>query len=109
MPACRLSQEVELKQHSLALLEERARGSEAHQLGEAVAATQAELGQAQQAVQDARERKQQLVAAAKVGGWAGGLPHHYRPLGFPALPWHRQQSGQFLLSSEAGILDRGHA
>ena len=63
----RLSQELELKQHSLSLLEERARGSEAHQLAEAAAATEKELGEAQQAVQVARERKQELVAAAKVG------------------------------------------
>lgn len=62
----RLSQELELKQHSLALLEERARGSEAHQLAEAVAATEAELGEAKQASQDAKERKQELVQAAKV-------------------------------------------
>lgn len=71
-PCARLSQELELKQHSLALLEERARGSEAHQLAEAVAATQGELEGAQQAGAEARERKQQLVAAAKVGGWCEG-------------------------------------
>ena len=84
-----MGQELELKQHSLSLLEERARGSEAHQLAEAAAATQAELKQAQQAAQAARERKQELVAAAKVrwGSEGGGL----------GFGWRVAQAGDSLL------------
>lgn len=64
---CRLSQELELKQHSLKLLEERMAGSEAAQLAEAVAATQQELEEATAAVAAAQEKKKEMVAAAKVG------------------------------------------
>ena len=69
-PACpsgRLSNQLELAQHQLALLEERLQGSEAHQLAAAVASTEQEVAAAQQAVLDAQERKKQMTAAAKVG------------------------------------------
>ena len=68
----RLSQELELKQHSLKLLEERMQGSEAAQLSAAVTATQAELDEAQAAVAAAQERKKEMATAAKVGGWGHG-------------------------------------
>ncbi|PRW61562.1 structural maintenance of chromosomes 2-1 isoform A [Chlorella sorokiniana] len=61
----KLSQELELKQHSLKLLEERMQGSEAHQLSEAVAASERELGEAQAAVAAAQQKKAEMVAAAK--------------------------------------------
>lgn len=72
---CRLSQELELKQHSLKLLEERMQGSEVHQLSEAVAGSERELQEAQQALAAAHEKKKEMVVAAKVGprraGWPG--------------------------------------
>ena len=80
MPAvdpCRLSQDLELKQHSLKLLEERMAGSEAAQLSEAVAASEAELAEAQAAVAAAQAKKAEMVAAAKVQrrcGRGGGAP-----------------------------------
>ena len=47
-------------------------GSEAHQLSEAVAASERELGEAQAAGAAAQEKKAEMVAAAKVGNGAGG-------------------------------------
>ncbi|PSC74142.1 structural maintenance of chromosomes 2-1-like [Micractinium conductrix] len=61
----KLSQDLELKQHSLKLLEERMAGSEAAQLSEAVAASEAELAEAQAAVAAAQAKKAEMVAAAK--------------------------------------------
>jgi hypothetical protein len=46
-------------------------GSEAHQLSEAAATTERELAEAQAAVGAAQEKKKEMVAAAKVGCWAG--------------------------------------
>ena len=65
-PPCRLSNALELAQHQLALLEERMKGSEAAQLADAVAATEREVAEAQQAVQGAQARKKEMAAAAKV-------------------------------------------
>ncbi len=59
------AQELELKEHALALLEERLAGSEAAQLASAAAAAEAELAEATAAVGAARERKAALGAAAK--------------------------------------------
>lgn len=42
-------------------------GSEAHQLSEAVASSERELGEAQAAVAAAQQKKAEMVAAAKVG------------------------------------------
>lgn len=78
----RLSQQLELRQHSLRLMEERVAGSEAAQLLEAVASCERQLAEAQAAVGAAQEKKKAMVAAAKVcvlvavvvlwGGGAGG-------------------------------------
>jgi hypothetical protein len=46
-------------------------GSEAHQLSEAAATTERELAEAHAAVGAAQEKKTEMVAAAKVGCWAG--------------------------------------
>lgn len=63
---CRLSHELELKQHSLKLLEERMQGSEVHQLSEAVAGSELELQEAQEALAAAQKKQQDMLAAAKV-------------------------------------------
>jgi structural maintenance of chromosome 2 len=65
LPCCRLSQELELKQHSLALLEERVQGSEAHQLSQATTACEEQVGEAQEAVAAAKAKKAAMVGAAK--------------------------------------------
>lgn len=62
----RLTQELELKQHALALLQERIAGSESAQLAEAVAALEADLAAAKAAAAAAKERKAQMAASAKV-------------------------------------------
>ena len=63
---CRLSQELDLKQHALALLTERMAGSESAQLAAAVAELEAELAGQEEAASKARETKAGMVAAAKV-------------------------------------------
>lgn len=63
----RLKQEVEVKQHSLRLLQERISGSESAQLADAVAATQAELEQAKLAAEAAKQKKADMIKTAKVG------------------------------------------
>ena len=63
---CRLSQELELKQHALALLKERAAGSESAQLADSVAALEAELAGEEEAAHKAKQTKESMVAAAKV-------------------------------------------
>lgn len=60
-----LAQQVELKLHAVVLLEERLQGSEAHQLAQAIAASQGELAAAEAAAEEARQKQQQTVAAAK--------------------------------------------
>lgn len=75
-PSCRLSQDLELKEHSLRLLQERMQGSEAHQLAEAAATAERELGEAQAAVVAAQDKKKEMVAAAKVGRDAASLSGH---------------------------------
>lgn len=62
----RLKQEVEVKQHSLKLLQQRISGSESAQLAEAVAATQAELDQAKAAAEAAKQKKADMIKIAKV-------------------------------------------
>jgi hypothetical protein len=64
---CRLSQELELKQHALQLHRERIRSSESAQLAEAIAAAEAEEAAAKEEAKAARERKAAMVAQAKVG------------------------------------------
>ena len=64
--ACRLKQEVEVKQHSLSLLQQRIAGSQPAQLAQAVATTQQELEEAKQAALDAQQKKADMVKAAKV-------------------------------------------
>ena len=61
-----LKQEVEVKQHSLKLLQQRISGSQSAQMAEAVAATQAELEQAQAAAQAAKQKKADMIKTAKV-------------------------------------------
>lgn len=61
----KLAQELELKEHSLSLLEERLAGSEAAQAAAAVSASQAELDEAVEAVSNAQDRKQAMAATAK--------------------------------------------
>lgn len=61
----KLQSELELKQHSLQLLQERIAGSEVAQLGEAVAAQEAQLGEANAAAESAREKKGAMVEEAK--------------------------------------------
>ena len=62
----RLSQELELKQHALALLKERMAGSESAQLAEAVGALEAELAAEEEAARAAEGAKERLVATAMV-------------------------------------------
>ena len=62
----RSKQEVEVKQHSLKLLQQRISGSESAQMAEAVAATQAELQQAKAAAEAAKQKKADMIKAAKV-------------------------------------------
>ncbi|KAA6425080.1 MAG: structural maintenance of chromosomes 2 [Trebouxia sp. A1-2] len=61
----RLKQELEVKQHSLSLLQQRISSSESAQLADAMAATQQELEQAQQAAHAAQQKKADMVKAAK--------------------------------------------
>ena len=63
---CRLQQELEVKQHSLRLLQERIAGSESAQLADALAATQAELDEAKAAAAAAQQKKQEMHKAAQV-------------------------------------------
>jgi len=62
-------------------------GSEAHQLSEAVATSERELGEAQAAVAAAQQKKAEMVAAAKVRAWRGlgmsALRSSYRSAGLP--------------------------
>jgi len=62
----RLKQELEVKQHSLRLLQQRISSSESAQMADAMAATQEELEQAKQAAHTAQQRKADMVTAAKV-------------------------------------------
>lgn len=62
---CRLSKQLDLKQHSLDLLQKRFEGSELHQLTTAVTTTEAELKEAQEAAAGAKQKKQDLVREAK--------------------------------------------
>ena len=55
-----------MKQHSLKLLQQRISGSESAQMAEAVAATQAELQQAKAAAEAAKQKKADMIKAAKV-------------------------------------------
>lgn len=64
---CRLSQELELKQHALALLKERMAGSESAQLADTVATLEAELAGEEEAAKKAKEAKESMVTSAKVG------------------------------------------
>ena len=64
---CRLSQELDLKQHALALLKERMAGSESAQLAVAVAELEAELAGQEEAASKAKAAKAGMVATAKVG------------------------------------------
>ncbi|KAL0051178.1 hypothetical protein WJX82_003135 [Trebouxia sp. C0006] len=61
----RLKQELEVKQHSLRLLQQRISSSESAQMADAMAATQEELEQAKQAAHTAQQRKADMVTAAK--------------------------------------------
>ena len=65
-PLRRLSQELELKRHALALLKERMAGSESAQLAEAVATLEAELAGEEEAAGKAKEAMETLSATAKV-------------------------------------------
>ena len=55
-----------MKQHSLSLLQQRISSSQPAQLAQAVATTQQELQDAQQAALDAQQKKADMVTAAKV-------------------------------------------
>lgn len=84
----RLAAELELKQHALGLLRERAAGSESAQLAAAVAASEAEAAEAATAAADARDRKAAMAASAKVGPRQttrrAGLGRHLRALRWSA-------------------------
>ena len=62
----RLQQELEVKQHSLSLLQERIAGSESAQLADSVAGTQRELEEAKAAAAAAQQKKQDMHKAAQV-------------------------------------------
>lgn len=61
----RLSQELELKQHALKLLQERVQGSESAQLAERVTATEKLLQEANEAAATAKGNKEAMIATAK--------------------------------------------
>ncbi|DBA81803.1 hypothetical protein WJX77_004664 [Trebouxia sp. C0004] len=61
----RLKQELEVKQHSLSLLQQRISSSESAQMADAMAATLKELEQAKQAAHAAQQKKADMVTAAK--------------------------------------------
>ncbi len=61
----KLSKQLDLKQHALELLQKRFEGSELHQLTTAVATSEAELQEAQDAAAAAKQKKQDMVAEAK--------------------------------------------
>lgn len=61
----KLSKQLDLKQHSYDLLQKRFEGSETHQLIQAVANSEKELHEAQEAVIAAKKRKTDLVDEAK--------------------------------------------
>lgn len=71
----RLRQELELKSHALALLEERERGSESAQIAAAVAAAEGNLAEAEQAAKDAKQKKADMVAKQKVSKKAHNVDH----------------------------------
>ena len=66
-PRRRLTQQLDLKQHALGLLEDRVAGSESAQLAVAVDQLKQQLAEAQAALEGARAKKMELVAQAKVG------------------------------------------
>jgi structural maintenance of chromosome 2 len=61
----KLAREAELKEHALALLAEKVKGSESQQLVEAAAACENEAEEAAAAAAAARQKKQDMVALAK--------------------------------------------
>jgi structural maintenance of chromosome 2 len=61
----RFTQELEIKSHALSLLEERMKGSEAHQLLEAATFCEEELRAAEEAVIAAQARAAEMTATAK--------------------------------------------
>lgn len=65
MHACRLKQELELKQHSLSLFQERIAGSESAQIESSISQAEAQLESAQKASLDARDLKAEMIATAK--------------------------------------------
>ena len=65
--SCRLTQQLDLKQHALGLLEDRMAGSESAQLAAAADQLKQQLAEAQTAFEGARAKKMELVALAKVG------------------------------------------
>ena len=70
----RLSQQVELKQHALGLLEDRMAGSESAQLAATVEQLRQQLGEAQAGLEGAKAKKQELVALAKVNPMVISMP-----------------------------------
>jgi structural maintenance of chromosome 2 len=61
----KLAREADLKEHALALLAEKVKGSESQQLAEALAACEAEAEEATAAAAAARQKKAEMVALAK--------------------------------------------
>jgi len=61
----RLAREAELKEHALALLGEKVKGSESQQLAEALSACEAEAAEAAAAAGAARQKKADMVSLAK--------------------------------------------
>ena len=71
--ACRLTQELELKQHELELVNQRRAASSSAQLDAAVQASKAGLEEAATAVQAAKQRQADCLQEAKVLGSTGCL------------------------------------
>lgn len=61
----KLAREADLKEHALALLAEKVKGSEAQQLAESAAACEKEAAEAAEAAGAARQKKADMVALAK--------------------------------------------
>lgn len=82
---CRLTQELELKQHELELVNQRRAGSNSAQLAAAVEASKSSLEEVATALRDARQRQAACVQEAKVlplplaCGWASDNTHHQLP------------------------------
>lgn len=62
---CRLKQELEIKSYHLDLLNQQAQGSRRAQLAKAIESAEADLAEAEQALQDAHKRAKAMAALQK--------------------------------------------